>query len=271
MNITHDFHIHTERSLCAYRDAFAKDYIEKAKKMGLKKIGFADHFWDSAYKPLDFLFYEIQNFDHLATIKEEIKNADTEGISVYFGCEAEYSPEHGVAITEECAEKFDFITVSNSHTHKTMPAEYAKPDYKKIHTEFMVRAYLNILESPVSKHILSMAHPFDAVCCPYDNNILKQMVTDDTFKMLFSKTAERGIAVEINIGTMKAFDESNVESAEEIRMFNIAKEMGCKFVFGSDAHNVHNYDTYYLQKCKMMADVLSLKESDMFDLDAFLK
>ncbi len=265
LDIKHDFHIHTERSLCAYRDAFATDYIKEAKTMGLKKIGFADHFWDSAYKPLDFIFYEPQNYDHLATIIDEIKNADTEGIDVFFGCEAEYSPEHGVAITEECAEKFDFITVSNSHTHKTMPAEYAKPDYKAVHTEFMVRAYMNILESHVSKYILSMAHPFEAVCCPYDNNILKGMITDDTFKMLFSKTAEKGIAVEINIGTMKQFDENSVETAEEIRMFTIAKEMGCKFVFGSDSHNVHNYKDYYIDKCNMMAKVLSLKDEDILN------
>ncbi len=265
MEIKHDFHIHTERSLCAYRDAYAKEYIEKARKMGLKKIGFADHFWDASYKPLDFIFYEIQNYDHLATIKEEIEKADKEGIEVYFGCEAEYSPEHGVAITEECAEKFDFIIVPNSHTHKTMPAEYAKPDYKAVHLEFMERAYYNILNSPVSGKILSMAHPFDAVCCPYDNNELKRMLTDDKMKYLFSATAEKGIAVEINIGSMKVFDETTIEKAEEIRMFNIAKECGCKFVFGSDSHNVHNYDEYYLPKCEMMVKVLSLKEEDILD------
>ena len=61
------------------------------------------------------------------------------------------------------------------------------------------------------------------------------------------------------------FDENTVENAEEIRMFNIAKEMGCKFIFGSDAHNVHNYDKYYLEKCEMMAKVLFLKEEDIIE------
>ena len=56
-----------------------------------------------------------------------------------------------------------------------------------------------------------------------------------------------------------------IEKAEEIRMFNIAKEMGCKFVFGSDAHNVHNYKDYYLDKCNMMVNVLSLKDEDILD------
>lgn len=263
MEIKHDFHIHTERSLCAHRDAYAKDYIRLAKEMGLRKIGFADHFWDEAYKPLDYYFYEPQNFAHVATVLDDIKAADTEGLEVYFGCEAEYSHEHGVGITEECAEKFDFIIVPNSHTHKTMSAEFSRS--YEAHTDFMVRAYYNIINSPVSKYILAMAHPFDAVACPYDNNILKRMVTDDMFKRMFDATAEKGIAIEINIGSMKVHTLETVESSEEYRMFTIAKECGCKFTFGSDAHNVHDYKDYYQEKCDMMVEVLGLKDEDILD------
>lgn len=265
MLIKHDFHIHTDRSLCAARDAYAVDYIKKAKEMGLKKIGFADHFWDETYKPLDFIFYEPQNFSHVATVLDEIKSADTDGIEVLFGCEAEYSHEHGVGITEECAEKFDYIIVPNSHTHKTMQAEFAREQNKALHKEFMVRAYYNIINSPVSKYILSMAHPFEAVCCPYDNTILKQMITDDEFKRMFDATAKKNIAVEINIACFRKYTDENIETAEELRMFKIAKECGCKFTFGSDAHNVHDYDSYYTQKCEMMVNALEIKESDITD------
>lgn len=261
MDIRHDFHIHTERSLCAHRDAFAKDYIKKAKEIGLKKIGFADHFWDEAYKPLDYFFYEPQNYAHVSTILDEIKSADTEGIEVFFGCEAEYSHEHGVGITEECAEKFDFIVVPNSHTHKTMSAEFSRS--YDAHVDFMIRAYYNIINSPVSKYILAMAHPFAAVACPYDNNILKRMISDDTHKRLFDATAEKGIAVEINTSgfTKKSYEE--ILQAEEIRMFKIAKECGCKFTFGSDSHNVHAYNSDYIKTCGVFADILGLKEEDI--------
>jgi len=265
MFIKHDFHIHTERSLCASRDAFAADYIKEAKSMGLKKIGFADHFWDEAYKPLDFNFYEPQNYAHVSTIIDEIKSADTDGIEVFFGCEAEYSHEHGVGITEECAEKFDFIIVPNSHTHKTMPAEFIKDKFKHLHTEFMIRAYYDIINSPVSKYILSMAHPFDAVCCPYDNNILKKMITDDTFKRLFDATAEKNIAVEINTGALRKHTRESFLESEEFRMFTIAKQCGCRFTFGSDSHNVHDYSSYYSEKSDMIAGLLNLKADDIAD------
>ena len=48
MFIDHDMHIHTHYSRCADATATAEHYIQKAHELGLKKIGFADHMWDSA-------------------------------------------------------------------------------------------------------------------------------------------------------------------------------------------------------------------------------
>ena len=44
MKITHDFHIHTHLSVCAKDSATVEHYAEVAKNLGLKKLGFADHF-----------------------------------------------------------------------------------------------------------------------------------------------------------------------------------------------------------------------------------
>lgn len=265
MEIKHDFHIHTDRSICAERDAYAIEYIKAAKEIGLKKIGFADHFWDDSYTPLNTGFYAPQNFAHVSTILDDIKNADTQGLEVYFGCEAEYSIKHGVGITEECAEKFDFIIVPNSHTHMTMPKEYYRAGNEALHLEFMIQAYYDILNSPVSRYILSMAHPFEAVACPYDNNILKKMITDDTFKRVFDATAEKNIAVEINTACFIKHTPQTIVNTDDFRMFNIAKECGCRFTFGSDAHKIPYFRNNYLDICKMMVEALNLKESDLAD------
>lgn len=54
MKITHDFHIHTALSSCAQPSATLESYLAHAKRLGLKKIGFADHYWDEKVSA-DFL------------------------------------------------------------------------------------------------------------------------------------------------------------------------------------------------------------------------
>ncbi len=45
MKTTHDFHIHTTLSKCATKEnATMENYVNHAKKLGLKKLGFANHF-----------------------------------------------------------------------------------------------------------------------------------------------------------------------------------------------------------------------------------
>lgn len=261
MKIQHDFHIHTDLSLCAKPTATVENYNEIVKKLGLKKIGFANHFWDSAF-PAPNEFYRIQNYEHLLKLKPQIKALDWGDIKVYFGCEAEYDPVRGdVGITEETAEKFDFIIVPNSHTHMMMPKDCYQP-YKK-HAEFMVKAYEDIINSPVSRYITGMAHPFEAVCCPYPNSILIDMITDDCYKRLFDKTAEKGIAVEINISSMhqQNITHAEIEKLSQIRIFRLAKECGCKFIFGSDAHDNEEHNSF--GNADFVAELLDLKEDDI--------
>lgn len=270
MKIEHDFHIHTDLSLCAKKTATVENYIEQAKKNGLNKLGFANHFWDEKIKgvfdPRNLgvkEFYETQNFEYLSKIKPQISKAESEGIKMYFGCEAEYDfAGRGVGITEETAEKFDFIVVSNSHTHMTMPKELYEP-YEK-HAEFMITAYEDILDSNVSKFITAVAHPFGAVCCPYDQHILMDMISDDCYKRLFDKTANKGIAFEINLGGFQNRTKEEIETCSELRLYRLAKNCGCKFIFGSDAHCDTDHDTYF--KADIIADFLELSQKDLADI-----
>ena len=151
MGINHDFHIHTNLSLCAAETVTAEHYINKAKELGLNKIGFTNHMWDENIQPFLNRSYKIQTVPYNLELRDELKTLDKQGIKVYFGAEAEFHPIYGVALTEENAEKFDYIIVPNSHTHMTMDKSLYKP-YEK-HAEFMVEAYEKIIGSAVSRHI----------------------------------------------------------------------------------------------------------------------
>lgn len=260
MQITHDFHFHTFYSNDADKTATIENYVRAAKEIGYKKLGVTEHFWDDKIEGA-FDFYKPLNFEHFSQLKADIDKFNSDEVKIYFGAEVEYNPKiKAPAITEETAEKFDFIIVPHSHVHETCPAMYAETPEK--HLEYLLEVYDNILESRVNKYILSMAHPFELVRCPYSNEILIDMVSDDTFRRMFEKTAKRDIAVEINSGAIyRGKTDADVEKCSQIRMFKLAKESGCKFIFGSDAH--FWLDIKRKEQNEYLASLVGLAEDDI--------
>ena len=261
MKVTHDFHIHTNLSLCAEQDTTVEYYVRRAEEIGLTKIGFANHFWDEKVEGANG-FYEPQNLAHVERLKEELATVKSNIVKTYFGCEVEYDVVgKRPSITEEVAERFDYILVPNSHTHMVMPKDCFEPWQK--HADFMVEAYENMINSSVSRYITAVAHPFEAVNCPH-YSVLIDLISDDRFKYLFDATAQKGIAVEINIGNYHEMEDADIERCSQIRMFHLAKECGCKFIFGSDSHNRRRHDSY--RHTNVLADILGLKEDDIIEI-----
>lgn len=145
MKVKHDFHIHTDLSICANETAKLANYIEIADKLKLEKIGIANHFWDTSIDGA-FDFYQIQDFEHILKLKPEIEKLKKDGLQIYFGAEAEYDPKHrDVSVSERIAEQLDYILVPNSHTHITMPKDFYEP-YQK-HIDFMIQSYEDTVEN----------------------------------------------------------------------------------------------------------------------------
>ena len=263
MKIAHDFHVHTHLSVCAKDSATVEHYAEVSKKLGFKKIGFADHFWDETCGEPWNRFYERQGLAHVLELKDELAGVNFGDTKVYFGCETEYDPRRqSAAITPAVAEQFDFVIVPTSHTHMMMPKELYEPHEK--HKQFMIDAYNQMLDCEVSKYLLAMAHPFEAVCCPYDNILLMEMMSDDEYRRVFDRTAEKGIAVEINTSGIGRYKAEEIADSQYVRMFGLAKECGCKFTFGSDSHTSSGHDRY-AEICDALVKALSLTENDICD------
>lgn len=260
MKITHDFHTHTVYSNDTGRSATFPLYIERAKKLGLTHIGFAEHFWDDSIDGA-FPFYLPLTRERMAEGRAEFESYKEDGLKLYFGCEVEYDPaHHAPAITEATAETFDFVLVPHSHSHTTMPKEYY--DDPKKHCDFLVEAYNDIINSPVSRYVTGMAHPFALVRCPYPEKVLIDLVSDDTFRKMFDKTAEKGIAIEINTSCVfHGFTLDTVDLSPHLRIFRLAKECGCKFLFGSDSHNSHGLEI--TDQASRISEILGLCEDDI--------
>ena len=265
MNITSDLHVHTALSSCAKPEATVDYYMDKAREIGLKTLGFTDHLWDSAI-PNANGFYRPQNFEHILKIKEDLRKADTTGIDrILFGAEGEYDPyRHGVALTPGVAEQLEVLLIPNSHTHMMMPKDYYDPPRR--HAEFMMEAFYDIVNSEIAPYITAIPHPFAAVACSkyYSSRVPVSTITDDEFKACFSLAAEKGIALEINPCFFYKATKESIDADPLTRMFRIARDEGCLFTVGLDSHSVSGhiaFDAIY-----PVIEVLELEEKHLHPL-----
>jgi histidinol phosphatase-like PHP family hydrolase len=265
LHITSDLHLHTQLSSCATPEATLENYVPVLKATGIRRVAVTDHLWDDDPQYAR-RWYLPQNYEHILQNKERIAAVDAQGIEFLFGAEAEYNYAlRRPAVTEEHAEQMDVLLVPNSHTHLAMPKDFYEP-YEK-HAQFMVDAFLDIVNSPVGKYVTAIPHPFSAVCCPYDRNLLLSLISDDQFKRCFDAAAEKGIALEINPNMFALSANRPLEAIYNdpfVRMYRIAKACGCRFTFGADAHNASSHANFHM--AYVLAAILDIQQEDLHPL-----
>lgn len=55
-----------------------------------------------------------------------------------------------------------------------------------------------------------------------------------------------------------------VEALPKMRLYRLAKECGCRFIFGSDAHSQSEFDDYSIW-AEYVTELLGLTEDDIID------
>lgn len=248
--ITHDLHTHTHLSLCCSAPGIADTYIRDAEKRGLHILGFSDHMWDRAVAlPSKSEFYEKQDFAHICAIKNEITYR-TDKVRVLFGAETDFCHAETLGISRETAEQLDFLLVPHSHTHMldfVMPREY--DNNIPLHADYLVRSFSALCRHPMRDLITSIAHPFLPIAKDreYANRIF-DAVTDEQFTECFEAAAEAKIGFEINTSYFYGIKDEPERILNDgyMRVLSIAKQCGCAFSLGSDAHGLEGLDSIEL-------------------------
>lgn len=237
-----DLHIHTNLSRCGKPTAIAADYIAKAKGMGVTLMAFTNHMWDSAI-PGASNWYSTQDYAHILKLKDELP-AHVDGLKILFGCETECVKDGTVAISREVAQQLDIVLVPHSHTHMkdfVIPAELV--DDPKKHGEFLVRHFMDVINSPVADLTTAVAHPFVA-CGAADREEVLNTIPDRDLEQCCIAAKQAGIALEINTGCYGGkITAERIPTCAYTRFFTIAREVGCKFTIGSDSHDIPSMDS----------------------------
>jgi len=156
----------------------------------------------------------------------------------------------------------DFLLVPNAHTHLTAPVEI-RNDAKAL-ARFTVDAWFDIMKSNVAKYTTAIPHPFIAGI----QGEITPALSDNILTECLIAAKEADIAIEINSSALLSRTENRsikeLLELDAIRLFNLAKECGCKFTFGSDAHDASAARLFYANY--VIASAVGLTDDDVLKI-----
>lgn len=258
--IDNDLHIHSQISLCSCDTEQTNDSILKyAEENDLKTICLTDHFWDETVEGASD-WYAKQDFAHISAAKP-LPHSDN--VRFLFGCETELNRFLTLGISKKRFDLFDFVIIPTTHFHMK---GYTLSDEEAKNAQSRAKAWINrlnaVLDMDLPFYKIGIAHLTCGLMAPTVEEYIEilRLLPYDEMKRIFAKAAKIGVGIELNADDMKFKDE---EADIVLRPYRIAKECGCKFYLGSDAHHPRNF-VNAKAIFERAVDMLELTEEDKF-------
>ncbi len=257
--INQDYHIHSVLSKCSGDPLQTPEAIlAHAKQHGLAEICLSNHFWDSGVPGANG-FYQGQDLSH---IKKELPLPQDPAVKFYFGCEAEMDKDLTVGGCKETWDAFDFINFPLTHLHQSGFTVSPECDTVAKRADCLVRRFHGVMEADLPFHKMGFAHLTTHLIAPlWDDHLsVLDAIPHREWEDFFGECAKRGTGIELNI----FFTRYKPEEYDRLfRPYRIAKEAGCRFYLGSDAHHPDRLEAS-LADFKGVTDFLGLTEQDHF-------
>ena len=262
-----DLHVHTNKSLCAPRDTTPASYIPHCADEGIRLIGITDHVY-----PEDMLaqygYPHDRRVERLLELRASLEEAEKQsGIRYLLGCEIDYFDCVGRPyILPEESVGFDYVLLAASHIlnypHMYTAYDLNSPDVlRKLTIERFVAACQ--LDYPVP---VGICHPLYPICSPYQAEIIDG-ISDNTLQELFSMAADKNISIEIHSCLYRNDTPHNQFGLSDhyLRILAAARNCGCHFHMGSDAHSASAFVGSH-EKLRKAAELLGLTEDRIWDV-----
>ena len=226
-----NYHTHTPR--CYHARGDEREYIETARKSGMKVLGFADH------APMLFPDGYVSGFRMLPEQTEEyagtldaLKREYAGVIDIHIGYEMEYYPLHFEnSLAAICRYPVDYLILGQHFFENEYPYEKPKnrsDGYSGAATdeEWKLEMYVDRVVAGMKTGAFScVAHP-DLICYTGNEDIYRRHIL-----RLCECARDMQIPLEINL---LGLGEGRAYPTE--RFWRIAAEVGCAAIIGCDAH-----------------------------------
>lgn len=271
----HDLHLHSKLSLCSECGLQTNERIlQYAQENGLHTIALANHFWDEKVDGCGGYGYEIQNYPYICKAKPLPQSDD---VHFLFACETEMSKDYVLGLSKERMKEFDFIVIPTTHLHFRNFTLAEEDDTVQGRAKAWVDRFDAVLNMELPFHKIGIAHLTSGCMVKFmwDNRFdphtrlleILQAIPSEDMQRLFRKASKLGVGIELHAGCMSVVNNENKDVI--LRPYQIAKECGCKFYCGTDAHKPCEFEI-----AKHLAtgiDLLGLEEKDKFDVKSLWK
>lgn len=241
--VRHDFHVHSTLSSCCHDENMTPENIlSYAEGHGYRALCLTNHLWDAAV-PGAWPWYQPQDIAHS---RQALPLPQSGKVRFLFGCEAEFAGGTGLSLAREHFEQFDFVVIPINHMHMKGNVRPAGVDTAEKMAALFTKRMRELLSLPLpfekvglahlNVHLLFAEEGAAAVLCRLDRAVWRE---------LFSEAAGKGAGIELNAA---AFAKAQQDWDAHIAFFELAREAGCKFYFGSDAHRLDALDETLLDK-----------------------
>lgn len=265
--LLHDFHCHSYLSPCSNDPTMTTEAMMKnAKERHLKAICITDHMWDMAYRTVDHFFYGHLDIPFIMKNRDLPKD-DT--IPFFFGCETELPAEGIPALTREHFDLFDFVVIPPNHMHFIGLVRKEEIDTPKKMALEMENRLENLLMQDLPFEKIGIAHLTCSLMFSEGSvaDVVHEM-NEARLLRIFAGYAKAGAGIEINTTCIhECQKEFETRHDEMMLLYRIAKEAGCKFYLGTDAHFIREFSSLQ-ENAPMMIRELGLTDDDRYEMPA---
>jgi histidinol phosphatase-like PHP family hydrolase len=244
MLLPFDSHVHSYYSPCAHGVdrasqpvASPERYLQRAGEIGLRTLVFTDHLVEDPTLPGVVLFYKGSGVTILRNLRLELDRLPAmQGCDVFIGCETETLSTEWVGVSEALARELDLVLVPTTHYHLPGVPQPASAAPRDVATHLLV-----MLEAVVRKPWLdAVAHPFaESESLIGDLRAIYEAMDKARLRDVLGLAARNRVALEVNASSLAAPSLPNYATVYR-EIVTLAKSLGVRFTFGSDAHNYAN-------------------------------
>lgn len=255
----HDFHIHSTVSLCCKDSEQTPERIlQYAKRNNYTSVCLTNHFWDESVKS-EAEWNEAHSFDKLISVLPLPQDSD---VKFFLGAETDIDYNNVLGISKERMKLLDFIVVATTHLHLAGNTVRTKIESPKEAADLWLNKFKSLLKMDLPWHKIGIAHLTCGHILKNQTPNVISLLSAESLYSVFADCAQKGIGVELN---MKTLFMSQEEKDILLRPYYIAKDCGCKFYLGSDAHKGEALDAAK-ENFENIITLLDLREDDKFIL-----
>ncbi|MBQ8640603.1 MAG: hypothetical protein IJ480_00165 [Clostridia bacterium] len=255
--VDHDLHIHSQLSLCSNDPAQTPAAIlAYGEENHLKTLCLTDHMWDPAV-PGASGWYAKQPYERTC---EALPLPQSSFVKFLFGCETDQDRHCTVGCSRALMDRLDFIIIPTTHMHMdgfTLDGSEGVEERASL----WCSRFDAVLNMDLPFHKIGIAHLTCSLIYRNHHIEVLKAIPESEYHRLFAKAARVGVGIELNFPSLTLTEETREPT---LLPYRIAREEGCKFYFGSDAHHPKELASA-MENFQNIVDLLDLTEDDKID------